>query len=113
MVSRQVRKYYPILQQLSHIKNKKNRKLLLKKHKWPLLRALCKCCLNILKGTVPIKDLKIKKKLKHFKRHIRALADKKVNKTKKKKIVIQQGGFIGPLLSVLAPLVGTIVGSLT
>ena len=70
-----------------------------------LVKALCECALNILKGHVPL-TMKQKRSLKRRKKDLRSLASRKTSLKKKKKI-LQKGGFLGPLL---APLIGGLVG---
>ena len=72
-----------------------------------LVKCLCECSLNVLKGNVSLSPHQ-KRKLSRHKQKLRALANPKLSKAKKKKLLIQQGGFvgalIGPVLSTLAGL---------
>lgn len=72
-----------------------------------LILCLCECALNVLKGNVTLTNAQLKK-LKQYKQHLRKLIEKKLA-LKKKKEVIQKGGFLPALLaplaaSVIAPL---------
>jgi hypothetical protein len=77
-----------------------------------LIDCFCECSKNILKGNVPLKASQLKK-LRHEKNNLRALALKKTSLKKKRKI-LQKGGFIGaiipPVLAVLGSLVSRFIG---
>lgn len=69
-----------------------------------LLRCLCECSHNILKGNVPLTSAQ-KAKLTRYKKELRAVA-KKSTSQKKKKQVLQKGGFLPALLApLLAPII--------
>jgi hypothetical protein len=67
-----------------------------------LLRCLSECALNVLEGNVKLSKC-AKRKLRKYKGQLRKVADKRVSKAKKKKIIIQRGGFLLPLLSAVLP----------
>ena len=73
-----------------------------------LVKALCECSLNILKGNVKLSASQ-KKKLCRYKNNLRVLSTKKTS-MKKRKHILQNGGFIGallpPVIGVLASLLG-------
>lgn len=73
-----------------------------------LVRALCECCHNVLKGNVRVTPAQ-KKRLSRHKRNLRALVQRKTS-LKKRKQILQEGGFIGallgPVLSVLKGVLG-------
>jgi hypothetical protein len=75
-----------------------------------LVDCLCECADNILRGNVPLTKLQ-KEKLKGIKVALTALTKKSVS-LKKKKAILQKGGFLGSLLaphaSVVAPLLSTL-----
>ena len=74
------------------------------------IKCLCECCLNLLKGNIPISQGQ-KKKLKKYKNPVRNLAKKSVSIKHKRKIV-QRGGFLGTLLSTIIPAIAGLVGGL-
>lgn len=89
--------------------NPKLRRAILKCCNAELIKAICEVTLNVLRGVVPISEQQ-KKKLKRYKRVLRALIDKKASITKKRKFLNQTGGsflpfLIPPVLSVLASLI--------
>lgn len=71
------------------------------------IRCISECCLNTLKGNVKLNPSQ-KRKLTPHKQVIRTLASKKLPLYKKKKILIQKGGF----LNVLIPAALTVLTSL-
>jgi hypothetical protein len=86
------------------------RKHLITKTDRSLVDCLCECADNILRGNVPLTKLQ-KEKLARNKAGLRALTKKSVS-LKKKKAILQKGGFLGsllaPIASVVAPLLSTL-----
>ena len=74
-----------------------------------LIGLLSRGVLNILKGRIAI-SRNSKQKLGRYKKQLRTLADKKTS-VKKKKKVLQSGGFLPLLLPLLGPLLGGIGGA--
>ena len=75
-----------------------------------LIRCLCECVLNILKGNVAISPSQ-KQKLSQHKKSLRKLIDKREGLKKKKKI-LQKGGFLGALIPAIAPIITNLLGGL-
>ena len=74
-----------------------------------VIRLLSECALNILKGTVTLKN-KHKAKLRRHRKNLRILAQKRAPVATKKRVV-QTGGFLPALLGALAPMfLGPVVG---
>ena len=86
------------------------RKHLITKADRSLVECLCECADNILRGNVPLTKPQ-KEKLARNKAGLRALTKKSVS-LKKKKAILQKGGFLGsllaPIASVVAPLLSTL-----
>ncbi len=72
-----------------------------------LINCVSECCVNILKGNVPLTS-KQKKILCNHKTKLRTLAQKKVS-LKKKKEIIQKGGFLGAILAPVASVLGSLL----
>lgn len=73
-----------------------------------LIKSVCDCVLNLLKGNLPISK-GIIKRLSPFKRTLRTLSKKKVPLFKKRRLLIQKGdGF----LSLLIPTAISVLSSL-
>lgn len=83
------------------------RKDFLKKLSNRTVKCISECCYNTLKGNVKLNQSQ-KKKLKRHKQVIRTLASKNLPLYKKKKILVQKGGF----LNVLIPAALTVLTSL-
>jgi len=104
---KRVIKYLPVLQVLqSRQIDKKAKRALLQSSQ--LIRVICECCLNILKGNVTLSKLE-KKRLKKHRLLLRRLAERKPLKTKQK-LIQEGGGAFLPLL--LAPIISAITGAL-
>lgn len=89
----------------------KLRKQLIEKVNNKCIKAICECCLNTLKGNVPL-TAEQKKKLSKHKGIIRKLSDRKLSLKKKRKIISQKGGFLNILIpTVLSVLSGLVNGS--
>ena len=81
-----------------------------------IIDTVCECCLNVLKGTVPLSPEQ-KQKLGKHRYLLRQMVKKKIPLHQKKKMMVQRGGFlplpIRPLLkAVAAPILGSIVENL-
>jgi hypothetical protein len=72
-----------------------------------LVRLLCECCHNVLKGNVPLSTTQ-KRRLHRYKDSLRELTRKRLS-IKRRKAILQQGGFLGNLL---APIVTVLKGFL-
>ena len=89
----------------------KLKKVLLKHHCTnDFIRCVADCCLNIIKGNVPLtpKQLKL---LSSKKQVVRTLAAKKIS-LKKKKRIVQSGGFLGAILPAIISGLGGLFGGL-
>ena len=74
-----------------------------------LIKALCECTLNILKGNIKLTTAQ-KKKLARYKNILRSLAVKRTS-MKKRKTILQSGGLIGALLSPVLGVLGALLGA--
>lgn len=72
-----------------------------------LIQTLCECCHNVLKGNVRLNQRQ-KNQLRRHKLNLRALVAKKTS-LKKRRQILQTGGFIGLLLK---PVLGALKGLL-
>jgi hypothetical protein len=104
---KRVIKYLPVLQVLqSHQIDKKTKQALLQSSQ--LIRVICECCLNILKGNVKLSKRE-KSRLKRHRLLLRRLAERKPLKSKQNLLQHGGGAFL-PLL--LAPIISAITGAL-
>lgn len=78
-----------------------------------VIDTVCECCLNVLKGTIPLSPHQKKCLGKH--RHLlRQMVQKKIPVRQKKKMLVQRGGFVLPMLlgPLLKGIAGTMLGGL-
>lgn len=97
-------------QHVEHLKllaKSKTKGAILQKCPNSLIKALCECTINILKGNVPLTKC-TKNKLAPYKSVLRKLGDKKVPLYKKRQLFVQKGeGF----LSLLIPAAVSVISS--
>lgn len=87
------------------------RKQVLKKLPNRSVKAICECTHNVLKGNIPLSPYQ-KKSLKKYKNSLRKIGTKKGTLFSKKKLIIQQGGFLNILIpAALSVLTGLINGA--
>src|SRR5215813_13203524 len=100
----------PFLTILSSTKSKKLKRQLVDSATSAQLNSLCEVCFNLLQGRLEVSDKKLQK-LKKYKNHIRKLAASKKQTLKSKRQILQTGGFL-PLLASLIPSVIGLVSTL-
>ncbi len=100
-MSTRVRKHLTMLQLLAKAKPPLVKTIIRAADK-DLVHCLCECALNVIKGNVPLSPAQIRK-LTPYKTGLREVVKKRVA-LKKKKQVLQRGGFLGTLLGTLTPL---------
>jgi len=86
----------------------KLRKAILANCKRGLLKTLCECSLNLLRGNVKLTPCQNRKLRKH-RVHLRKLADRRVSLSAKKKSIVQRGGFLLPLLGAVLPTIASLI----
>lgn len=101
-----IRKYGHFLEGLTHLPTKCRQKIISELPK-EVINCVGECCLNIIKGNVPLTKAQ-KLKLRPRQKHLNLLAQRKVPIKEKKKLINQKGGAILGLL--LKPLIGSIIG---
>jgi hypothetical protein len=96
--------------QLLHKCPQKLRKKLLEKIDIKCIKAICECCMNTLQGNIPLTKHQ-KKSLSNHKSTLRTLKNRKISLVKKRKLIIQKGGFLNVLIpAALSVLTGLING---
>ena len=98
----------PYLEVLAKSKPKL-RKVLIDNVPASVITAICECSLNLLKGVIPLTPRE-KRRLARYKAHLRALANKRVSRKKKKHYLNQKGG--GLLRALLPPVLGVLTSLL-
>ena len=87
------------------------RRLLLASADDEFIKALFECAINTLNGNHKLNEEE-KSKLSKYKSRLRALVNPKVTFKSKRKLLIQKGGFIVPLLtSILSGVIGTLISN--
>ena len=84
------------------------RKHLLKKIPNRCVKAICECTLNVLKGNVPLSKHQ-KKSLEKYKSTLRKIGSKKGSLFTKKKLIVQQGGFLNILIPAALTAISTLI----
>jgi len=84
------------------------RKAIIKNCSSELVKTISECVLNVLRNNLQLTACQ-KKRLQKFKSPLRALADKKVSISGKKRLFNQRGGFLVPLLSAILPTIASLI----
>lgn len=90
----------------------KLRKSILQSAEKDLITCLGECSHNVLNGTIQLSK-KDKNVLRKHKRALRQLAERKLSTNKRRKILIQKGGFLPALLGPILAVATTLLTSLT
>jgi len=102
-MSKRVKKYLPVLKRITKLGEKAKRDYVRKCDK-EFLDCISECAKNVIKGNVPLSNRQ-KTKLRRNRNDLRALSVKKTSLRKKRR-VLQKGGFLSallpPVLAVLA-----------
>jgi len=104
---KRIRSNYSILELLKTAKPKLRKAILLNCGP-DLLKSVGECALNVLRGNVRLTSCSRRKVRKH-RGQLREIADKRVSIAKKRKIIVQRGGFLLPLLSAVLPALASLV----
>lgn len=102
-----IRKHAAILREIAKAKPEM-RKSILKVADKELMRCICECAKNTLNGNVKLHSHQ-KRKLARHKHILRQLVSPGKSWKSKRKVVVQSGGFLLPLL---APILGTVLSSI-
>jgi len=94
-MSDRTRKYLPILKQIQRL-GEKAKKQFIKKCDREFIDCVSECAKNVIKGNVPLKPTQLRR-LRRERSNVRVLASKKTS-LKKKRRILQKGGFLGALL---------------
>jgi len=109
-MSNRIRKFLPLLNRISKLSNKEKSQYAKRCNK-EFLDCISECAKNILHGNVQL-SAKQKTALRRNSQNRRRLSIKKTS-LKKKRQIIQKGGFLGAIIApVLATLGGSVLSSL-
>ena len=109
IMSARIKKCFPKLKKLRD-SSAQSRNFIIQSADRQLLKSICEIVLNVLKGNVKLDD-KQRKQLKLHRDLLRKLVDKKVNLPKKRKILLQRGGFLPSLLIPALAVAASIIGN--
>jgi hypothetical protein len=111
-ISQRLNKYEHIIKQLSVAKPSKRRKLL-EKADCCLIKILCECALNVLKGNISLNKDHIRKLSPHVNTLIKLSKPRNSlnNLHRKQKLLIKKGGFLSIILPALVSTLSGLVGS--
>ena len=103
---KRLRKHANVLKVLASA-NPKLKKAIIEGADSQLIKCLCDCANNILKGNVSMPNCQ-KTKLRRHKQSLRLLTQRQSLARKKK--VLQTGGFLGTLLTPILGILGSLLG---
>ena len=86
----------------------KLRKAIISKYDKDLVNCVSECTLNLLHGNVKLSDC-ARKKLRKYRRQLRTFVERRVSLARKKKLIIQRGGFLVPLLTAVLPTLASLI----
>ncbi len=89
--------------------NKTQRKGIIDGANKELVDTICECADNILDGNVNLTDNEYKR-LSRYQKQLRTLRDKTTPLKRKKDIIVQEGGFLGALLTPIIAIAGSLIG---
>ena len=101
-----LKKHIPILEYLKNL-NSKEQKNLIKNANVALLRVFSEICLNLMKRNIELSPLDITRLKKH--EHLIKKLSQRKHSIKVRKNILQRGGFLSSILSLLPALVGGIL----
>ncbi|MCP4345345.1 MAG: hypothetical protein GY795_07445, partial [Desulfobacterales bacterium] len=91
--------------------NPEQQKALLKVADDGLILCICECVDNVIRGNIKLTKKK-KEDLSKHKNILRKLQDRQIAKDKKRKLLVQNGGFLPALLAPIIGIAGSLIGDL-
>ena len=73
-----------------------------------LVNCVSECALNLLHGNVKLSDCK-RKNLRKYRRQLRTVVDRRLHLAREKKLIIQRGGILVPLLKAVLPTLASLI----
>ena len=73
-----------------------------------LVNCVSECALNLLHGNVKLSDC-ARRKLRKYRLQLRTVVDRRVPVACKKKLIVQRGGFLLPLLTAVLPTLASLI----
>jgi len=103
-----MRRFVPVLRRINRLGDKAKRQYVKKCNK-EFIDCISECAKNVLRGNVPLKSSQIGR-LRRRKQDLRALSIKKTS-LKKKRRILQKGGFLGAILTPVLSLLGGLISN--
>jgi len=107
-MSDRMRRFVPVLRRINRLGDKAKRQYVKKCNK-EFIDCISECAKNVLRGNVPLKSSQIGR-LRRRKQDLRALSIKKTS-LKKKRRILQKGGFLGAILTPVLSLLGGLISN--
>ena len=104
---RRIKANYHALQVLKNARPKLRKAIIYNCNK-DLLHSISECVLNVLNGNIRVSDC-AKRKLKSFKSSLRLLVHKRLPLVSRRRVIIQPGGFLLPLLYAVLPILASLL----
>jgi len=86
----------------------KLRNVIISKRKKELLNCKSECVLNVLNGNIKLTGCD-RRKLQKYKAALRKVSNRRAHLVSKKKLIVQRGGFLLPLLSEILPTLASLI----
>jgi len=103
-----MRRFVPVLKRINKLGDKAKRQYVKKCNK-EFIDCISECAKNVLRGNVPLTSSQIGR-LRRHKQNLRALSIKKTSLRKKRRI-LQKGGFLGAILTPVLSLLGGLISN--
>ena len=78
-----------------------------------VIRVIAQIAINVMNKNLPIDETQAVQRLARYKTQLRAVTQPKRSLLKKRKVIEQEGGFLGALLGLAVPLISSLIGGLT
>ena len=78
-----------------------------------VIRVIAQIAINVMNKNLPLDPKRAVQQLTRYKTQLRAITQPKTSLPKKRKVLEQEGGFLGALLSLAVPLISSLIGGLT
>jgi len=109
-MAKRVKKHLEVLKLLKNAKPKLRQSIVASAEN-DLVQCICECCHNILKGNIKLSP-KEKKQLSRHKKPLRDLTSKRLSVERKRKLLVQKGGFLPALLAPIIGIASSLIGGL-
>lgn len=106
-----LKKHLPLLRHISKCNSKECKHLMMGMSD-EVIKLIAQVGVNIMNKNLSIKNKQAVARLARYKKQLKGLTKSSTNTKQKRKILEQEGGFIGTLLGLAVPLISSLVGRL-